>query len=184
MHLIVGLGNPGKLYAKTRHNVGWMVLDAIADKYGFGGWTKKFKGEYATGDIDGQKAVLLKPHTYMNISGESVQPAALFYKTPPAHVLVVHDDIDLGFLALKHKIGGGDAGHNGLKSITQSFGTPDYRRLRIGVGRPVHGDVADFVLQNFGKDEAPRVADVCTLLADKFSTILNNPSDFLATYKQ
>jgi PTH1 family peptidyl-tRNA hydrolase len=182
MHLIVGLGNPGKEYAATRHNAGWMVVDALAEKYGFSPWTKKHKGLVSTGRIGDEAAVLLKPQTWMNISGDSVQPAAKFYKIKPADILVIHDDIDLAFLDLRHKIGGGDAGHNGLKSITQALG-PEYRRLRIGVGRPQYGDVADFVLQKFSKTEAARLDGVLKALVDDMAELLADAPKALAHLK-
>jgi PTH1 family peptidyl-tRNA hydrolase len=182
MHLIVGLGNPGKEYAATRHNVGWMVVDALAEKYGFSPWVKKHKGLVATGKIGDEAIVLLKPQTWMNVSGDSVQPAAKFYKIKPANILVIHDDIDLAFLDLRHKTGGGDAGHNGLKSITQALG-PEYRRLRIGVGRPAYGDVADYVLQKFSKAEAERLGGVLKALVDHMADLLADAPKALAHLK-
>lgn len=183
MHLIVGLGNPGKTYRETRHNIGWMVVDEIARAHGLK-WSKKFKGDVAGGKVAGQPVALLKPHTYMNVSGESVQPAAAFYKVEPANILVVQDEIDLPFLHLKHKVGGGDAGHNGLKSITQALGTPEYRRLRIGIGRPVHkSQVADFVLQPFTPGEALDVSALCTNIAEHLPELLAAPAGILAKLK-
>jgi peptidyl-tRNA hydrolase, PTH1 family len=149
--LVVGLGNPGRDYARNRHNVGWMVVDELARRHG-GSFKSKFSGSLAEIRIDGHKLALLKPETYMNDSGKSVGAAQRFYKVEPDAVLVIHDegDFDLGRLALK--IGGGLAGHNGLRSIAQHLKTSDFMRLRVGVGRPERGDprpLADFVLSDF-----------------------------------
>jgi len=149
--LVVGLGNPGRDYARHRHNVGHMVADELARRHG-GSWRSKFSGQLAEIRLDGHKVALLKPETYMNESGRSVGAAARFFKVDPDRVLVVHDegDFDLGRLQLRH--GGGLAGHNGLRSIAAHLKTPDFLRLRIGVGRPERGDprpLADYVLSNF-----------------------------------
>jgi peptidyl-tRNA hydrolase, PTH1 family len=149
--LVVGLGNPGREYARNRHNAGWMVVDELARRHG-GSWKAKFNGQLSEVRVDGHKLALLKPETYMNESGRSVGAAAAFFKVEPGAVLVVHDegDFDLGRLELKY--GGGLAGHNGLRSIAQHLKTPEFLRLRIGVGRPERGDrrpLADYVLSNF-----------------------------------
>jgi PTH1 family peptidyl-tRNA hydrolase len=149
--LVVGLGNPGREYARNRHNVGWMVVDELARRHG-GSWKGKFNGQLAEIRVDGHKLALLKPETYMNDSGRSVGSAASFFKVDPDAVLIVHDegDFDLGRLELKY--GGGLAGHNGLRSIAQHLKTQDFLRLRIGVGRPERGDprpLADYVLSDF-----------------------------------
>ncbi len=149
--LVVGLGNPGREYARHRHNVGHMVADELARRHG-GSWRSKFSGQLAEIRLDGHKVALLKPETYMNESGRSVGAAARFFKVDPDRVLVVHDegDFDLGRLQLRH--GGGLAGHNGLRSIAAHLKTPDFLRLRIGVGRPERGDprpLADYVLSDF-----------------------------------
>ena len=151
MYLVVGLGNPGREHARNRHNVGWMVVDELAHRHG-GAWRSKFSGQLAEIRIDGHKLALLKPETYMNDSGRAVSAAAKFFKVDPDAVLVVHDegDFDLGRLELKY--GGGSGGHNGLRSIAQHLKTPDFLRLRIGVGRPERGDprpLADYVLADF-----------------------------------
>ena len=155
MYLVVGLGNPGREHARNRHNVGWMVVDELARRHG-GSWKGRFSGQMAevrVGPEGGSvKHVLLTPETFMNDSGRSVGPAGAFFKLDPEDVLVVHDegDFDLGRLELK--VGGGLAGHNGLRSIAQVLGTQDFLRLRIGVGRPERGDrrpLADWVLANF-----------------------------------
>ena len=149
--LVVGLGNPGREYARNRHNVGYLVADELARRHG-GTWRSKFSGQLAEIRLDGHKVALLKPETYMNESGGAVSAAARFYKLEPDEVLVIHDegDFDLGRLELK--VGGGLGGHNGLRSIAQHLKTQDFLRLRIGVGRPERGDrrpLADYVLSNF-----------------------------------
>jgi peptidyl-tRNA hydrolase, PTH1 family len=149
--LVVGLGNPGREYARNRHNAGFMVVDELARRHG-GSWRSKFSGHVAEIRLEGHKLALLKPETYMNESGRSVAAAAQFFKVAPDAVLVVHDegDFDLGRLELK--FGGGLAGHNGLRSIAQHLKTQDFLRLRFGVGRPERGDrrpLADYVLADF-----------------------------------
>jgi PTH1 family peptidyl-tRNA hydrolase len=149
--LVVGLGNPGREYARNRHNVGHLVVDELARRHD-GSWKSKFDGQISEIRLDGHKIALLKPETYMNDSGVSVSGATRFYKLEPSEVLVVHDegDFDLGRLELK--VGGGLSGHNGLRSIAQHLKTPDFLRLRVGVGRPERGDrrpLADYVLSNF-----------------------------------
>jgi PTH1 family peptidyl-tRNA hydrolase len=149
--LVVGLGNPGREYAKTRHNVGFMVVDELARRHG-GSWRSKFNGQLAEVRIDGHKVALLKPETYMNDSGRAVRSAAGFFKVEPDAVLVVHDEGDFELGRLQARRGGGLAGHNGLRSVASHLGTPDFLRLRIGVGRPDRGDprpLADFVLADF-----------------------------------
>ena len=149
--LVVGLGNPGREYARNRHNVGWLVVDELARRHG-GSWRGKFDGQLAEIRIDGHKVALLKPETYMNESGKSVGAAASFFKAEPDIVLVVHDEGDLDTGRLQARLGGGLAGHNGLRSIAQHLGTPDFLRLRVGVGRPGRGDqrrLADYVLADF-----------------------------------
>jgi PTH1 family peptidyl-tRNA hydrolase len=149
--LVVGLGNPGREYARTRHNVGWLVVDELARRHG-GTWKGKFNGQVAEVRIDGHRVALLKPETYMNESGRAVAGAARFYKLEPDAVLVVHDEGDLDLGRLQARLGGGLAGHNGLRSLAQHLKTQDFLRLRIGVGRPERGDprpLADWVLSNF-----------------------------------
>ena len=149
--LVVGLGNPGREYARTRHNAGWLVLDELARRHG-GAWKAKFSGRLAEIRVDGHKVALLKPETYMNESGRSVAAAARFYKLEPDAVLVVHDEGDFELGRLQARKGGGLGGHNGLRSIAQHLKTQDFLRLRIGVGRPERGDprsLADFVLSDF-----------------------------------
>src|SRR5919108_4744748 len=149
--LVVGLGNPGREYADTRHNVGFMVADELARRFG-GSWRGKFSGELAQVRLDGLRLALLKPQTYMNESGRSVGAALRFFKLEPDAILVVHDEVDLEPGRLQARFGGGLAGHNGLRSVASHLRTPDFLRLRIGVGRPGRGDprpVADYVLADF-----------------------------------
>jgi PTH1 family peptidyl-tRNA hydrolase len=151
--LIAGLGNPGPQYAFNRHNAGFMLVDAIHLEHGFGPWRAKFDGFIAEGTLAGRKTYLLKPQTYMNDSGSCVGPALRFFKLPLTALVVAHDEIDLGAGKLKVKTGGGDAGQNGLRSITATLG-PDYRRVRIGIGHPGEKHkVSGHVLQNFSKDD-------------------------------
>ncbi len=152
MLLLVGLGNPGSEHKRQRHNVGFMAADAIADRFQFSPFKKRFHGEIAEGHLDGTKALILKPLTYMNLSGKAVGEAAHFYKLPPNQVVVVHDELDLAAGKIRMKTGGGHAGHNGLRSVDAAIG-PNYRRLRIGIGHPGKDRVLGYVLQNFGKDE-------------------------------
>ena len=149
--LVVGLGNPGREYERTRHNVGWLVLDELARRHG-STWRSKFSGSLAEMRLGDLRLALLKPETYMNESGRSVGAAVRFFKVEPEQVLVVHDDVDLDEGRLQLRLGGGLAGHNGLRSIARDLGTHDFLRLRIGVGRPGRGDprpVADYVLAPF-----------------------------------
>jgi PTH1 family peptidyl-tRNA hydrolase len=153
--LIVGLGNPGAEYEGTRHNIGFAVVDALSARAGGAQFRRRFHGDYAEAPIGGRSVGLLKPLTYMNDSGRSVQAAAAFYKRAPEDVLVVHDELDLPFGELKLKVGGGDAGHRGLRSVTAALG-PSYGRLRMGIGRPppgFAGTPADFVLRAFASAE-------------------------------
>jgi peptidyl-tRNA hydrolase, PTH1 family len=153
--LVVGLGNPGREYARNRHNAGYLVADELARRHG-GTWRSKFSGQLAEIRLDGHKVALLKPETYMNESGRSAGAAARFFKVDPDAVLVVHDDSDLEPGRLQVRLGGGLAGHNGLRSVAQHFKSPDFLRLRVGVGRPERGDprpLADWVLSDFEPHE-------------------------------
>ncbi len=160
--ILAGLGNPGDRYRDTRHNVGFGLIDLLAERWGCRAFRNKFSGEMALAEVQrpsgSEKVYLLKPMTFMNRSGESVQPAMAFFKQTPAQLVVVHDDLDLPLGRLRLKQGGGAGGHNGLKSVTQRLGTEEYVRLRLGIGRPpedFRGDVADFVLQAVPPSEAP-----------------------------
>jgi peptidyl-tRNA hydrolase, PTH1 family len=170
VRLLVGLGNPGARYARNRHNIGFMAADAIARRHGFPGFRSRFKGELAeAAALAGERVLLLKPQTFMNASGESVGDAARFFKIPPDDVIVIHDEIDLRPGKLRVKRGGGNAGHNGLRSIDPVLG-PEYWRVRIGVGHPgIKELVQPYVLQNFPEEE--RKAWVEPLLAAIAETI-------------
>ena len=160
MKLIVGLGNPGAKYARNRHNIGFMALDMIASDHGFPVWKSKHQGVVSEGRFGSDRAVLLKPETYMNKSGDSVGAAMRFYKLEPEDVIVLHDEIDLAPGKVKWKVGGGHAGHNGLRSIHAHIGR-DYARVRLGVGHPGHKDaVPGYVLRDFPKADADWLDDV------------------------
>ncbi|TMK70460.1 MAG: aminoacyl-tRNA hydrolase [Actinobacteria bacterium] len=169
--LVVGLGNPGREHARDRHNVGWMVVDELARRYG-ASWKGKFSGQLAEIRVDGHRVALLKPETYMNESGRSVGGAARFYKVEPDAVLVIHDEIDLDHGRLQARRGGGLAGHNGLRSIAAHLGSQEFLRLRVGVGRPGRGDArapADYVLSPFTPDQDAE--DLVTRAADAVETL-------------
>lgn len=166
MWLLVGLGNPGDEYAGHRHNVGFMAIDAIADKGGFPSFRAKFQGLLCEGNAEEDKIVLLKPQTYMNESGQSVGKAAKFYKMPPERVVVFHDELDLKNDTVRIKKGGGNAGHNGLRSIQEHLGTPDFWRVRIGINHPGDKDrVSAYVLSDFAKAEKRGIEAVIQVLA-------------------
>ncbi len=163
MHLIVGLGNPGKKYERHRHNVGFMTVDRLRTERGLPEWKEKFSGVFSRGTAFGDDVMLLKPMTYMNVSGDSVQPAASFIKALPTQVIVVHDELDLAFGDVRIKLGGGHAGHNGLRSIIERLGTPDFVRVRVGIGRPppeFRGEIADYVLSSFDAVEQASLPDL------------------------
>ncbi len=155
--LVVGLGNPGGGYLDNRHNIGFKAVEAIADGEGSFPWiwqgSRRFSAEHARGTLEGEKVLLVKPQTFMNLSGESVGPLARFYGVPSERIVVIHDDVDLEFGRLRVKQGGGSGGHKGLRSLTQHAGGPGYFRVRCGVGRPEHGDTANYVLANFTREE-------------------------------
>lgn len=176
MWLLVGLGNPGTQYEKNRHNVGFMAVDAIQEQSsGFDVYRSKFQGKISEGRIGGVKIVLLKPETYMNISGKSVLACAQFYKILPEKIIVFHDELDIPPADVRVKLGGGNAGHNGLKSIQQHMGTPDFWRVRIGIGRPEHkGDVSNFVLSDFSKAENAWVLPLLDTLARHVQVIVDD----------
>jgi peptidyl-tRNA hydrolase, PTH1 family len=171
MRLLVGLGNPGARYAGNRHNIGFMAVDAIARRHGLPPWRRRFQGVATEGPIDGERALLLLPGTFMNESGRAVAEAANFYKIGVGDIVVLHDEIDLPPAKLRVKTGGGIAGHNGLRSITAHVGN-EYRRVRIGVGHP--GDkelVHAHVLSDFAKSEKAWVETLCDLIADNAGLI-------------
>jgi peptidyl-tRNA hydrolase, PTH1 family len=166
MRLFVGLGNPGAKYAHNRHNIGFMAVDEIARRHGFAPWRRRFQGETAEGTLERERVVLLKPATFMNDSGRAVQEAANFFKLAPAEVTVFQDELELPPGKLRVKLGGGIAGHNGLRSISSHIGN-DYRRVRLGIGHPgVKELVHSYVLSDFFKEERPWVAALGEAIAD------------------
>ena len=169
MQLWVGLGNPGALYALHRHNVGFMAADIIADAHGFSPWSKKFRSLIAEGRIGSDKVLLIKPQTFMNDSGDAVSQALRFYKLDLDALTVFHDELDLAPMKVKVKVGGGTAGHNGLRSIDSHLG-PEFRRVRIGIGHPGPGQkekVTRHVLGNYAKSEMEPLADLLAAIADE-----------------
>jgi PTH1 family peptidyl-tRNA hydrolase len=172
MLLLVGLGNPGPRYAGNRHNIGYMAVDEIVRRHGFGPWRTRFQGQVSEGRLDGQKLLALKPETYMNESGRSVGEALRFYKIAPEAVVVFHDEIDLRFGKVKVKRGGGAGGHNGLRSLDAYVG-PDYRRVRLGIGHPGHKDlVHPHVLRDFSKEEAKTVDKLIDAVAAELPKLI------------
>jgi len=175
--LVVGLGNPGREYAKNRHNVGWLVADELVRRHG-GSYRSKYSGRIAELRDGELRFAVLAPETYMNDSGKSVAAAMRFYKLAPEDVLVVHDEADLDLGRLQVRRGGGLAGHNGLRSVAQALGTPDFLRLRVGVGRPERGDrrpLADFVLADF--DDVTDVDAIVARAADAAAAVLRDGVD-------
>ena len=185
MYLLVGLGNPGLEYTENRHNVGFMCLDEIRKSYGFPPEKQKFSGFLTEGIIEEEKVYLFKPLTYMNRSGQAVAEAARFFKIPPEHVIVFHDDLDLvpGKVQMKH--GGGHGGHNGLRDLDAHIGN-QYWRVRIGIGRPLHkGAVTSYVLSNFSKEEHIWLDPLLVLLADEAHLLFTTkPQDYVAKIMQ
>lgn len=166
MKLFVGLGNPGAKYARNRHNIGYMAVERIAEDHGFSPWRAKFQGLVSEGRLGSEKVVLLKPETFMNLSGQCVGEAMRFFKLEPADITVFHDELDLAPGKLKLKVGGGHAGHNGLRSIHGHIG-PDYARVRLGIGHPGHKDrVAPYVLSDFAKADADWLDDLMRGISD------------------
>jgi PTH1 family peptidyl-tRNA hydrolase len=172
MLLWVGLGNPEPGMARNRHNIGFMALDVIAVRHGFSPWRRRFKGLTAEGTLSGEKILALKPKTYMNASGEAVQAAAGFYKLAPAAVTAFHDELDLAPGKLRVKFGGGAAGHNGLRSMDRQFGSPDYWRVRLGIGHPGSKDrVLPYVLGDFSKEDLTWLIPFIDAIADSASLL-------------
>jgi PTH1 family peptidyl-tRNA hydrolase len=166
--LVVGLGNPGPRYETTRHNLGFLVADILADRIGSGFKAHKRSGaEVATGRLGGRSVVLAKPRVYMNESGRQVGPLANFYSVAPADVIAIHDELDIDFGRIRLKLGGGEGGHNGLRSVASALGTKDFQRVRIGIGRPPgRKDAATYVLENFTPAERREVGTICEQAAD------------------
>lgn len=181
-HIWVGLGNPGAKHALDRHNIGFMVVDAIADDHGFSSEQAKFSGLVRTGTIGGEKILILKPTTFMNKSGVAVQKAMAFYKVPLDRVTVFHDELDIAPGKFRVKMGGGLAGHNGLRSINQLCGGPDFQRIRLGIGHPGHKDrVSGYVLSGFDKDEIDTRDDMCNGAAQYAEHLANGETDKFQT---
>lgn len=175
MKLIVGLGNPGEQYAETRHNIGFMVVDRLAGQFRVPLKRKGYQGVYGVGRVNGDEVTLLLPHTYMNRSGVSVGSACQSLGVAPGDLIVVHDEIDLGFGDLRVKVGGGHAGHNGLRSICSVLGNADFVRLRVGIGRPPGGgDVAAYVLSRFSAAQRGELGHFVDTAADALQTVLRD----------
>ncbi len=158
--LVVGLGNPGPKYARTRHNIGFMVVDELFSRAAGRSWQEKFSGEFSTIRIGTVPSILLKPLTYMNLSGRSVARAAHYHRFSAGNIVVVHDDLDLEFGTVRVKVGGGTGGHKGIVSCKADMGSADFIRVRLGIGRPVHGSATNFVLESFNEDERSVLVDV------------------------
>ena len=172
MRLVVGLGNPGARYAGNRHNIGFMAIEAIAHRHGLPPWRRRFQGVATEGPVGTERALLLLPGTFMNESGRAVAEAAQFYKLAADDVVVLHDELDLPSGKLRVKTGGGNAGHNGLRSITAHIGN-EYRRVRIGIGHPGDkGEVHNYVLNDFAKNERVWVLALCDIIADNAAMIV------------
>ncbi len=181
MKLIVGLGNPGKEYLLTRHNAGFIFLDTLVDSFNISDYKAKFQGAFTEGSIHGHDLFFLKPLTYMNLSGGSVAALCKFYKIPVEEILVVHDDVDVGLGKIKLKQGGGNAGHNGLKSLTASLG-PNFWRLRIGIDqKPERMDLSDYVLGNLPKSELATLQDLFEVMARNFDLLLEDKGSLFLT---
>jgi PTH1 family peptidyl-tRNA hydrolase len=181
MWLLVGLGNPGSQYAGNRHNIGFMAADEIARRHDFSPWRKRFQGEVCEGSLGGKKVLLLKPLTYMNDSGESVQAAAAFYKIEPEKTAVFYDELDLAPSKIRVKKGGGSGGHNGIRSIDQHFGT-EYWRIRLGIGHP--GDknlVTSYVLGNFFEEERGELDKFLSAVAEYTPLLAQGDTDNFMT---
>ena len=184
IELVAFLGNTGKQYERNRHNAAWLFADSLALLSGLS-WSKKFKGESATLNALGRKIQLLKPHTFMNLSGESIAEAASFYKIKPERILVVHDELELPAGTFGLKWSGGLGGHNGLRSAKACLGTADFWRLRFGIGRPIYDDVALWVLSDFSKDEVPAMNAAFQGAGELFEALLTeDPEKLLPEWKK
>jgi peptidyl-tRNA hydrolase, PTH1 family len=181
MRLLVGLGNPGARYEHTRHNLGFMAVDAIQRHHGFRPWRAKFQGELAESATAGERTYLLKPQTFMNLSGDAVGAASRLYKLEPEQIAVFHDDIDLDPGKLRVKLGGGNAGHNGLRSIDDAIGN-NYWRVRVGIGHPGARELVEpYVLQNFEADELEWVKPLIEAMTEAFPLLVSDDANGFAT---
>ncbi len=178
MRLVVGLGNPGREYERSRHNVGFLVADALRQTLGWPEYKQKFSGVWTRGELSsGSSVALLKPLTFMNLSGDSVQSASAFLKVPASDVIVVHDELDLPWRDVRLKYGGGHAGNNGVRNVVQRLGTPDFIRVRIGIGKPpagFRGDGADWVLSSFDPVERAELPDVIERAIDAIRRVIDD----------
>lgn len=178
MYIVAGLGNPTKEYEKTRHNVGFEVIDVLADMLGTTVEEKKFRGYYGRGVIGGEKVILLKPQTFMNLSGESIRAAADFYKVDPEHMIVVYDDISLDVGQLRIRTKGSAGGHNGIKNIIAHLGTQEFPRIKVGVGdKPKKMDLADYVLSRFSKEDRVLMEDAFKEAAEAVRIMITEGPD-------
>jgi len=176
MKCIVGLGNPGRKYHNTRHNVGFMVIDELLERQGWSLNKKKFNGHYIIDYIGNEQVILLKPQTYMNLSGDSIKPLMDFYKIDPEDLLVIYDDLDLPAGKIRLRQTGGHGGHNGMRSIISTTGTKDFNRIRVGIDRPIQGmTVIDYVLSRFSKNEQKVIEESIQQSADACESWLNRP---------
>lgn len=177
MKLFVGLGNPGAKYAGNRHNIGFMAVDRIAGDHGFSPWRRAHQGQVAEGRLGGEKVLLLKPETFMNLSGQAVRAAMDFFKLTPADITVFHDELDLAPGKIRVKAEGGHAGHNGLRSMHQHLGTDAYGRVRLGIGHPGHKDaVAGYVLHDFARDDQDWLDDLMRGISDGAAALAEGDS--------
>jgi len=172
--LVVGLGNPEVRYARTRHNIGFAVVDELHARARGVAWQEKYQGLFSRVDIAGHPALLLKPMTYMNLSGKSVSRAARYHRIGPESVIVIHDDLDLPFETVRLKQGGGAGGHKGLASCIADLGSREFLRIRVGIGRPAHGDATDYVLSTFSTEEEAAIREVIAGGADAVETVFRD----------
>ncbi|MDP9152346.1 MAG: aminoacyl-tRNA hydrolase [Myxococcota bacterium] len=183
MYLVVGLGNPGREHEGQRHNVGFEVVDALRRAEGWPDYKPKFSGLWTRGRLADEDVVLLQPQTFMNLSGESVQPAAAFLKVEPPRIVVVHDELDLAWRDVRLKAGGGHAGHNGVRSIIQLLGTPEFARVRVGIGRPpagFRGEISDWVLSRFDASERAELPGVIATAVEGVRHVVGGGSAAIA----
>lgn len=177
MYLIAGLGNPGKDYENTRHNMGFKAIDALASEYGIEIKKSKFKGLYGTGRIAGEKVILLKPQTYMNLSGSSIREFAMYFDIPRENLIVIYDDIDIPIRSIRIRKAGGPGTHNGMKSVVKELGIQDFPRIRIGIGNSTNEDIVDFVVGKISKSEQDLLDEAAKAAAAAAADIIRNGID-------